>query len=120
MTSTAGEPTGGPGSPDRAARRAADPRRLPWGVPSPPRRSAVLARIDLRGSALPGVRELAGLLPRTATDIDSVLATVRPLCEDVRIRGAQAVREITARLDGVRSEERRVGKERRSRWSPYH
>jgi histidinol dehydrogenase len=61
----------------------------------------VLARIDLRGSALPGARELAGLLPRAATDIDSVLATVRPLCEDVRLRGAQAVREITARLDGV-------------------
>ncbi|MGY1638127.1 histidinol dehydrogenase [Geodermatophilus sp. SYSU D00742] len=61
----------------------------------------MLARIDLRGSALPGVRELSGLLPRAATDIDSVLATVRPLCEDVRIRGAQAVREITARIDGV-------------------
>lgn len=61
----------------------------------------MLARIDLRGSALPGPRELAGLLPRSATDIDSVTATVRPLCEDVRLRGAQAVREITARLDGV-------------------
>jgi histidinol dehydrogenase len=61
----------------------------------------VLARIDLRSTALPGQRELAALLPRAATDIDSVLATVRPLCEDVRLRGAQAVREITARLDGV-------------------
>jgi histidinol dehydrogenase len=61
----------------------------------------VLARIDLRTTALPGQRELAALLPRAATDIDSVLATVRPLCEDVRLRGAQAVREITARLDGV-------------------
>jgi histidinol dehydrogenase len=61
----------------------------------------VLARIDLRDTALPGQRELAALLPRAATDIDSVLATVRPLCEDVRLRGAQAVREITARLDGV-------------------
>ena len=38
----------------------------------PPRRHPVLARIDLRGSALPGTRELAGLLPRAATDIDSV------------------------------------------------
>jgi len=65
----------------------------------------VLARIDLRGSALPGTRELTGLLPRSATDIDSVMATVRPLCEDVRIRGAQAVREITARLDGVDAED---------------
>jgi histidinol dehydrogenase len=61
----------------------------------------VLARIDLRGSALPGPRDLADLLPRAGTDIDSVLATVRPLCEDVRLRGPQAVREITARLDGV-------------------
>ena len=32
----------------------------------------MLARIDLRGSALPAARELAGLLPRAATDIDSV------------------------------------------------
>ncbi len=61
----------------------------------------MLSRIDLRGSALPGPRELAQLLPRAATDIDSVLAVVRPICEDVRLRGAQAVREITARLDGV-------------------
>jgi len=61
----------------------------------------VLSRIDLRGSQLPGPRELAQLLPRAATDIDSVLAVVRPICEDVRLRGAEAVREITARLDGV-------------------
>jgi histidinol dehydrogenase len=61
----------------------------------------VLSRIDLRGSALPGPRELGQLLPRAATDIDSVLAVVRPICEDVRLRGDQAVREITARLDGV-------------------
>jgi histidinol dehydrogenase len=65
----------------------------------------VLARIDLRGTVLPGQRQLAELLPRAATDIDSVMATVRPLCEDVRIRGAQAVREITARLDGVDAED---------------
>jgi histidinol dehydrogenase len=61
----------------------------------------VLSRIDLRGSALPAPRELAALLPRAATDVDSVLAVVRPICEDVRLRGAQAVREVTARLDGV-------------------
>ena len=65
----------------------------------------MLARIDLRGSTLPATRELAGLLPRAGTDIDSVMATVRPLCEDVRIRGTQAVREITARLDGVDAED---------------
>ncbi|RBY88959.1 histidinol dehydrogenase [Blastococcus sp. TBT05-19] len=71
----------------------------------------MLARIDLRGDALPGVRELASLLPRAATDIDSVLATVRPLCEDVRVRGAQAVREITARIDGVDAEDFAVPQE---------
>ncbi len=65
----------------------------------------MLARIDLRGSQLPGVRELTGLLPRAGTDIDSVLATVRPICEDVRDRGAEAVREITARFDGVDAED---------------
>ncbi|MCO7218748.1 histidinol dehydrogenase [Klenkia sp. PcliD-1-E] len=65
----------------------------------------MLARIDLRGSRLPGVRELTGLLPRAGTDIDSVLATVRPICEDVRERGAEAVREITARFDGVDAED---------------
>ena len=53
-------------------------------LPRPARRWPVLARIDLRGSALPGPRALAGLVPRAGTDIDSVLATVRPLCEDVR------------------------------------
>jgi histidinol dehydrogenase len=71
----------------------------------------VLARIDLRGSALPDGRELAGLLPRAGTDVDAVLATVRPLCEDVRLRGAQAVREITARLDGVDLADTRVPQE---------
>src|SRR5688500_16043270 len=101
MTSTAGAPTGAPGY--RTGQRAGPRARGGYpGVFRPhPGGPPVLARIDLRGSALPGVRELSGLLPRAATDIDSVLATVRPLCEDVRIRGAQAVREITARIDGV-------------------
>ncbi len=65
----------------------------------------MLTRIDLRGSQLPGVRELSGLLPRAGTDVESVQAVVRPLLEDVRLRGAQAVREITARLDGVDAED---------------
>src|SRR5215218_7524046 len=101
MTSTAGEPTGGPAP--RTGQHAGAPTAggYPGVFRSRPGGPPVLARIDLRGSALPGVRELAGLLPRAATDIDSVLTTVRPLCEDVRVRGAQAVREITARLDGV-------------------
>jgi histidinol dehydrogenase len=65
----------------------------------------VLTRIDLRGSQLPGVRELAGLLPRASTDVERVESVVRPVLEDVRLRGAAAVREITARFDGVDAED---------------
>src|SRR6185312_12493056 len=58
----------------------ADARWIPWiRLARRTRRWPVLARIDLRTTALPGQRELAALLPRAATDIDSVLATVRPL-----------------------------------------
>nr|MBA3339603.1 histidinol dehydrogenase [Geodermatophilaceae bacterium] len=62
----------------------------------------MLTRLDLRGAALPPRRELAGLLPRADIDVDAALAIVRPLCEDVRLRGEDAVRDITERLDGVR------------------
>ena len=34
--------------------------------------------------------------------------------------GAQMVKEVASKTSDVRSEERRVGKECRSRWSPYH
>ena len=45
------------------------------------------------------------------------LMTIFPLEEDLSKSGIEAVRETLAVL---RSEERRVGKECRSRWSPYH
>jgi histidinol dehydrogenase len=63
----------------------------------------MLVRIDLRGK-LPGsnpAAELAGVLPRAALDVSAALDAVRPVCEDVRLRGATAVREYTARFDGV-------------------
>jgi histidinol dehydrogenase len=62
----------------------------------------VLRTIDLRGSAasLSGPK-LAGVLPRATEDVEATLSTVRPICEDVRQRGAAAVREYTARFDGV-------------------
>ena len=34
--------------------------------------------------------------------------------------GEGVTRRVLAYTDGLRSEERRVGKECRSRWSPYH
>jgi histidinol dehydrogenase len=63
----------------------------------------VLERIDLRGMA-PGqmpAAELASLLPRAALDVAAATEQVRPVCEDVRLRGGAAVRDYTARFDGV-------------------
>ena len=63
----------------------------------------MISRIDLRGRQ-PGQLSraaLAGVLPRAATDVEAASALVRPLCDDVRARGAQAVREYTVRFDHV-------------------
>ncbi len=58
----------------------------------------MISRIDLRGS-LPG--DLRSVLPRAELDVEAALEKVRPICDDVRHRGAEAVREYTARFDGV-------------------
>ena len=63
----------------------------------------VISRIDLRG-ARPGQLSratLARVLPRAVTDVEAAAAVIRPVCDDVRHRGAQAVREYTARFDHV-------------------
>jgi len=63
----------------------------------------VISRIDLRGAepAQLSRAALAAVLPRAATDVEAAAAQVRPICDDVRRRGAQAVREYTARFDHV-------------------
>jgi histidinol dehydrogenase len=63
----------------------------------------VISRIDLRGRepGRLGRADLAGVLPRAATDVEAAATQIRPVCEDVRRRGAQAVREYTQRFDGV-------------------
>ncbi|MGH3418647.1 MAG: histidinol dehydrogenase, partial [Streptosporangiaceae bacterium] len=63
----------------------------------------MISRIDLRGHA-PGRLSraaLADVLPRATTDVEAAVALIRPVCDDVRRRGADAVREYTARFDGV-------------------
>jgi histidinol dehydrogenase len=45
--------------------------------------------------------KLAGVLPRAELDAAAVMPQVEPICEDVRRRGAAAIREYTARFDGV-------------------
>jgi histidinol dehydrogenase len=67
----------------------------------------MLSTIDLRGRAL-GVRELRHLLPRAEFDVAAAVETVRPICEDVRHRGAAALYDLGERFDGVRPTRLRV------------
>ncbi|GAA3426423.1 histidinol dehydrogenase [Streptosporangium nondiastaticum] len=48
------------------------------------------------------------MLPRAELDVEAALEKVRPICEDVHHRGAEAVRELTARFDGVELTSTRV------------
>src|SRR3712207_6874174 len=60
-----------------------------------------------RGHRVGGVHPAARALAGTRPPLDlQQLAAVHPSCAEL--------------ADGLRSEERRVGKECRSRWSPYH
>jgi len=77
---------------------------LPDGVPT----RVALRRIDLRGPARPHPRALRALLPRATFDVDAALATVRPICDAVRDRGADALFELAERFDGVRPPSLRV------------
>jgi histidinol dehydrogenase len=69
----------------------------------------VLTRLDLRATApdgaspreVPDRATLRGLLPRAAVDVAAALATVEPIVSDIRDRGEAAIREATARFDGV-------------------
>jgi len=58
----------------------------------------MLQRIDLRS----GLGTLRGVLPRAAVDVGAAAASVEPLIEDVRQRGATAVLDASERFDGVR------------------
>jgi histidinol dehydrogenase len=63
-----------------------------------------LNRIDLRG----GDADPGDLLPRAAFDVTAAVEVVRPIVDAVRDRGAEAIREATERVDGVRLAELRV------------
>src|SRR5690606_34048750 len=65
----------------------------------------MLRRIDLRSH---DVSDLAGVLPRATLDVEAALTQVLPIVEDVRTRGAAALRDLAERFDGVRPEHLRV------------
>ncbi|MFT4010855.1 MAG: histidinol dehydrogenase [Nocardioidaceae bacterium] len=60
----------------------------------------MMRRIDVRDLA-DGTADYRSVVPRAEVDVDATLAVVRPICEDVRHRGVEAVLEYSARFDGV-------------------
>jgi histidinol dehydrogenase len=75
--------------------------------------SPVTTRIDLRGKTAAELTRAAldGVLPRAALDVDHAVTLVKPITEDVRVRGGAAVREYTRRFDGVDLAHTRVPEE---------
>ena len=67
----------------------------------------MISRIDLRGRVLDS-RSLREVLPRAELDVEAALTVVRPICDDVRDRGADALRDLGERFDGVRPARLRV------------
>ncbi|NKY98599.1 histidinol dehydrogenase [Nocardiopsis dassonvillei subsp. albirubida] len=63
--------------------------------------------MDLRGTQ----GDPRQALPRAELDVAAAAERVRPLCEDVRHRGAEALVELTERFDGVRLTDIRVPKD---------
>lgn len=70
----------------------------------------MISRIDLRGRAL-DARALREALPRAEFDLQDALEVVAPIVEDVRRRGAEALRDLGERFDGVRPRQLRVPQE---------
>ena len=58
----------------------------------------MIRRIDLRGTTV----DPRSVLPRAGIDVEQATATVLPIIDDVRERGADAVLDWTERFDGVR------------------
>jgi histidinol dehydrogenase len=69
----------------------------------------MIRRVDLRGRVAAGeVLDLYALVPRAVFDVEKALDVVRPICLDVRHRGAEAIREYGAKFDHVRVDDLRV------------
>ncbi|MGL4172795.1 MAG: histidinol dehydrogenase [Actinomycetota bacterium] len=67
----------------------------------------MIARIDIRGCSLDRAT-LQARLPRSEYDVAAALSVVHPICEEVRLAGADGVRDLGERFDGVRVRDLRV------------
>src|SRR4029453_7990636 len=62
----------------------------------------------LRGRAAGGDLDYRTLVPRAAFDGEHAADVVRPICDDVRHRGAEAIRAYGEKFDGVAVDPLRV------------
>ena len=63
----------------------------------------MIRRIDLRGAD--ASFDYRNAVPRAAFDVEAATHEVRPICDAVRDRGVEAIREFSARFDGVEQDD---------------
>ena len=61
----------------------------------------MMRRIDLRSAAGAAPADYRTAVPRAEFDVEAALQVVRPICDDVRDRGVEAIVGYSARFDGV-------------------
>ena len=70
----------------------------------------MLSITDFR-TTMPTGMELRQALPRAQMNIEDAAEKIRPLMQEVKARGAAALRELSEKFDGVRPEHLRVPEE---------
>jgi histidinol dehydrogenase len=70
----------------------------------------MIRRIDLRGTQPTGggPTDYRGALPRADFDVEAAIPAVHAICEAVRTRGIEAIREFSEQFDGVTQDDIRV------------
>lgn len=69
----------------------------------------LIRRIDLRGAGADGsATDYRAAVPRADFDIEAAVPAVHAICEEVRTRGVDALREFGEKFDGVRVDDLRV------------
>jgi histidinol dehydrogenase len=66
----------------------------------------MIRRIDLRGAGADSAApvDYRAAVPRAEFDVEAAMHVVRPICDAVRDRGVEAIREFSEKFDGVEQE----------------
>jgi len=68
----------------------------------------MIRRIDLRGAADAGPVDYRAAVPRADFDVEAAIPAVHAICEAVRVRGIEAIVEMSQQYDGVTQDDIRV------------